>query len=135
MAFTSSEKRQIRSYLGYSGGFRDYNVTLESMMDVVGSEVDESAYARTLLTGISDVDANLAGTGGGGSSATYGTIKKVDEIEFFPVTSGSGSSSTLSGIDYGEVLIERLRALFSVELAGRYFRSSSNKNFFFGPGV
>jgi hypothetical protein len=98
------------------------------MMDVVGAQVEESAYARTLLTAIADVDESLAGTGGG-ASASYGTVKKVDEIEFYPVTSESGSSSTLNGIEYGEILIERLRALMGVELAGKYFRAGG-ANFF-----
>ncbi len=132
MAFNSSEKRQIRSYLGRSGGFRDSDYVLESMMDVVGAQVDESAYARELLASIADVDASLAGSGSG-SSATYGAVKKVDEIEFHPLSSGESGTTTLSGVSYGEVLIERLRALFGVELTGRYFRSSACNQFFFGP--
>lgn len=137
MAFTSSEKRQIRSYLGYSGGFRDSNYILESMMEVVGAQVDESAYARDLLSKISDIDDSLAGTSGGGSSATYGPVKKVDEIEFWDITAENAGTATtlLSGIKYGEVLIERLRALFGVELVGRYFRAKAGVDFFFGPGV
>lgn len=131
MAFTSSEKRQIRSYLGYSGGYRDSTVSLESMLDVVASQVDEAAYARDLLTKIAAVDAALASSGSG-SSATYGAVKKVDELEFYDVTSSSGGTSTLSGVEYGEVLIERLRALFGVEMIGRYFRRSSG-NTYMGP--
>lgn len=134
MAFTASEKRQIRSYLGYSGGYRDSTVSLESMLDVVASQVDEAAYARDLLTKIAAVDTALAAASSGGSSATYGAIKKVDEIEFFSPADSSGSTtSTVSGIAYGEVLIERLRALFGIELVGRYFRSSPSNGFFFGP--
>ena len=125
MAFTSAEKRQIRSYLGYSGGFRDRGVRLESMMTVVGDQVEESAYARVLLGQIEDIDTAII-AGGGSSTATYGAVKKVDEIEFHPVTSDSGSTSTLSGEELGEVLIERLRALFDVPLNGRYFRSGGS---------
>lgn len=134
MAFTSSEKRQIRSYLGYSGGYRDTTVSLESMLDVVASQVDEAAYCRDLLTKIAAVDTALAASGSSGSSATYGAVKKVDEIEFFsPSDSSGGTTTAISGIAYGEVLIERLRALFGIELVGRYFRSSPSNNFFFGP--
>lgn len=126
MAFTASEKRQIRSYLGYSGGFRDRGVRLESMMNVVGEQTEEATYARSLLTQIAAVDTALAASGSSSTAATYGALKKVDEIEFHPVTgdSGSGSSSTIAGRDWGEILIERLRALFHVELAGRYFRTT-----------
>lgn len=125
MAFTSAEKRQIRSYLGYSGGFRDRGVRLESMMDVVGAQVEESAYARVLLGQIEDIDEAII-AGGSTTTATYGALKKVDEIEFHPVTSESGSTETLTGESLGEVLIERLRALFDVPLNGRYFRSGGS---------
>ena len=130
--FTATEKMKIRRYLGYSGGYRDSTISLESMMTVVANQVDEAAYARELLVSIAAVDTALASSGSS-SSATYGAVKKVDEIEFHPITSGSGSTSTLSGVEYGEVLIERLRALFGIELAGRYFRSSPSTHFFFGP--
>lgn len=123
MAFSSSEKRSIRSFLGYSGGFRDRGVRLESMMDVVGAQTDEAAYARTILASLADIDTALASSGST-SSATYGALKKVEEVEFFsPEQSGGATVSTLSGIEYGEVLIERLRALFDVPLNGRYYRT------------
>ena len=93
-------------------------------MEVVGAQTEEAAYCRALLTSIAEVDTALAGTGGG-SSATYGAVKKVDELEFYDVTSGSSGTTTLSGVSYGEVLIERLRALLGVQLAGRYFRSGT----------
>lgn len=125
MAFTNSEKRSIRSYLGYSGGFRDRGVRLESMMTVVGDQTEEAAYARTILTALADVDTSLA-SGGTGSSASYGTLKKVDEVEFYPIDESGGSATTiLAGIAYGEVLIERLRSLFDVPLNGHYYRASA----------
>lgn len=130
--FTSAEKRQIRSYLGYSGGYRDSNYILESMMDVVANQVDEAAYARDLLTKIDAVDTALNAAGSSGSSATYGAVKKVDEIEFYDTKTGTTSTTTLSGVKYGEVLIERLRALLGVELAGKYFRGGPATQFHFG---
>jgi hypothetical protein len=125
MAFTATEKRQIRSYLGYSGGFRDRGVRLESMMTVVGDQTEEAAYARTILTSLAAVDTAIAASGVSSSTATYGSLKQVDEVQFYPVTdsSSSASSATLSGVAYGEVLIERLRALFDVPLNGRYYRT------------
>lgn len=138
MAFTASEKRQIRSFLGYSGGFRDRGVRLESMMDVVGSQAEESAYARELLDQIAEVDEALNDTGTSATStATYGALKKVDEVEFWPVTETSGASSaasTIVGRDWGEILIERLRALMGVELGGRYFRKTRMSNGVFDLG-
>ncbi len=133
--FTSSEKRQIRSYLGYSGGYRDMGIALEGMMDVVANQVDEAAYARDLLTKIAAVDAAIDASGSSGGGGTYGAVKAVDEIEFYDVKSGASATTTLSGVKYGEVLIERLRALFGVDLAGRYFRNGPVSQFHFGPGV
>lgn len=135
MPFTSSEKRQVRTYLGYSGGFRDLNYRLESMFEVIGDDVDALAYARELLVAIDAVDDAIASSGTSGSSAEYGAVKKVDEIEFHDIKDGSSGTSTLSGRKYGEVLIERLRTLFGVDLEGYYFRGSFHGSFFFGPGV
>lgn len=131
MPFSSEEKRKIRSYLGYSGGFRDRGVRLESMMDVVGAQPDEYEYALTLLDQIDAVDVAMNATGSSATSTISGTgaLKKVDEIEWWKpsdsVVNGvvvSSQSTAVVGRDWGEVLIERLRALFCVDLAGRYFR-------------
>jgi hypothetical protein len=131
VAFSPEEKRKIRSYLGYSGGFRDRGVRLESMMDVVGAQTDEYEYALTLLDQIDAVDTALNETGTTQTSTITGTgaLKKVDEVEYYApkdsVVNGeviSGATTAIVGRDWGEILIERLRALFGVELAGRYFR-------------
>ncbi len=95
------------------------------MMTVVGDQVEESAYARTLLTSLAAVDTAIA-AGGSGSGATYGALKAVDEVSFYaPSESDGASTTTLSGVSYGEVLIERLRALFDVPLNGRYYRTTT----------
>lgn len=132
--FTELEKMKFRRYLGYSAGYKDWNIALESMMDVVANQTEAAAYARELLISIADVDTSLAVTGGG-SSATYGAVKSVDEISFYDVKNGSSGNATLSGVAYGDMLIERLRSLFGVELAGRYFHSGATNSFFFGPGT
>jgi hypothetical protein len=124
MAFSNEEKRQIRSFLGYSGGFRDNNVRLESMFDVIGARDEEAAYARVLLGLIADVDDALSEVGT--STEETGALKQVDEIHWHPIseTSSSTSDSAPTGTKWGEVLIERLRALFDVPLGSRYFRRS-----------
>lgn len=134
MAFSSSEKSQIRRYLGYSGGFRDLNYHLESMMDLLGADVDEAAYVRTLLTEIAAVDTAINTAGVGGAAATYGAVKKVDELEFHPLTIGQTGTSTLTGVSYGEVLINRLSLELGIGIEGYYFRRKAAINFGpFGP--
>lgn len=129
MAFTSTEKRQIRTYLGYSGGFRDRGVRLESMMTVVGEQLDEAAYARELLTQIAAVDAAIVESGSSSGASTYGSVKKVDEVEFHSIKDSNGATTTiLTGVALGEVLIERLRALFDVPLNSRYFQATRQGN-------
>ncbi len=127
--FTANEKMKIRRYMGRSGGFRDSDYVLESMMTVVANQVDEAAYARELLVSIAAVDTALATSGTSSSSATYGAVKSVDELSFYDVKDGSSGSSTLSGVAYGDVLIERLRALLGVGLTGRYFHKSPTNQF------
>ncbi len=135
MAFTESEKSQIRRYLGFSGGYRDRSYILESMLDVVGDNTVDAEYARELLAGIVAVDEAMANTGTSGNASTYGSIKQVDEISFHPITAESTGVTIIAGYKYGEVLIERLRALLGVDLQGHYFRGTFNRSVFFGPGI
>ncbi len=134
MPFSSEEKRKIRSYLGYSGGFRDRGIRLESMMEVVGAQPDEYDYALTLLDQIEAVDTAMNSAGASSTSTISGTgaLKSVDEISWYSpaesVVNGtvvSSQSTAIVGRDWGEILIERLRALFGVDLAGHYFRKAS----------
>lgn len=73
---TGAQKTAARSYLGYPNIYRDMNTRLESTF----AELDADAEAQfdTLLTAIAAADAalQLAITGGG-------SVKKVDEIEYF----------------------------------------------------
>lgn len=113
MAFTAAQKRDIRKYLGAPFGFYDLHTRLESMMDVIGANSTDQSEVDTWLTRLTAIDTALTGSSSSGSSFTYGSLKKADETEFYPL--GEGESSGSSGIalvDQGRVLIDRLaRAL------------------------
>jgi hypothetical protein len=125
MAFSAAQKISIRRYLGYPLGFYDLNTRLESMMDKVGGSVDEQAAVVTILAELVTVDAALASSGS--TSTSTGGIKKLDEIEFYDVTTETVSAS-VDAHTRGKMLIERLRQCFGVELGGRYFGTSAPIN-------
>jgi hypothetical protein len=116
MAFTDAQKRDIRKYMGVPMGFYDLDYRLESMMGLVGSNATDQAQIDAWLLRLTEIDDALVGVAGSGSSATstasYGTLKKVDEIEFYPVTdgdgSGAGGAATLTLIEQGRTIIARI---------------------------
>ncbi len=118
MAFTDTQKDQIRRYLGYPAAFRDQNYQLESMMDTVGANAVEQASVEAILTELATVDAAIASSG----LTTYetGPLKAVDEIEFH-APGASSSTDSVSAMKRARMLVERLRQRFGVPLAGDYF--------------
>jgi hypothetical protein len=120
MAFTETQKDQVRRFLGYPGGFRDSNYRLESMLDTIGSNSVEQASVEAILTELVAIDAAI-GTGSASATASYGPLKKVDEVEFYDSNSSTGSNDTVTALRRAKMLVERLRQRFGVELAGNYF--------------
>jgi hypothetical protein len=120
MAFSETQKDQVRRFLGYPGGFRDSNYRLESMFDTIGSNAVEQASVEAILTELVAIDAAI-GTGAASATASYGPLKKVDEVEFYDANSSNGSSDTVTALRRAKMLVERLRQRFGVELAGNYF--------------
>lgn len=133
MAFTAAQKRDIRQYLGVPFGFYDLNTRLESMIDLVGGNATDQATVDAWLVRLAAIDEELTGSDASSSTASYGTLKKVDEIEFYPVTSDTDASTTaLSSIEQGRVLIARLaRALGMADVLpyGDYFSQKSPMGF------
>lgn len=125
MAFNEAQKISIRRYLGYPLGFYDLNTRLESMIDKVGSSAAEQAAVETILAELVTVDAALASSGS--SSTTTGGLKKLDEIEWYDVTTET-VASTVDALTRGKMLVERLRQCFAVPLAGRYFGTAAPTN-------
>jgi hypothetical protein len=128
MAFTSAQKTAIRKYLGYPQLNRFRDSRLESAIDVVGADVDASAEVVALLIELAAIDAKItASAGSGASTSTFtGSLKKADEVEWYPLgaTSGTGggaTATTASFRDQGRVLCSRLSQLFGIPLWGDYF--------------
>jgi hypothetical protein len=113
--------------MGVSFGFYDLNHRLESMMSLVGENTEDKAQIVTWLGQLSEVDDALTGSTATNSSATYGALKKVDEVEFYaPADGSSNSSGTLSRVEQGRALIGRIARALGVSdylPQGDYFGS------------
>lgn len=128
MAFTADQKRDIRKYLGVSFGFYDLNHRLESMIDLVGTNATDQEQIEDWLDRLAEIDSALTGSSSSTTTATYGALKKVDEVEFYePSDSSSESSGSLSLVTQGRTLIKRLARAFGVNdylPIGDYFGAS-----------
>jgi hypothetical protein len=113
MAFTEAQKVKIRLFLGFPDVFQDNNARLESAIDVIGTRSDTQTEVETLLVNLAAADAKVNGL------LTSAGIKKVDEVEFFP--SSSGSSSVTDARSYGRLWASRLSIIFGVPLQGDAF--------------
>lgn len=122
MAFTDAQKRDIRKYLGVPMGFYDKNTRLESMMDLVGANSTDQDEIDAWLVRLAEIDVELV-TASAATSVTYGALKQVDEIEFHK-PDGDGSTGSISIVEQGRALIDRIARAFGVGdalPAGDYF--------------
>lgn len=128
MAFTAAQKIAIRSYMGVAFGFYEISSRLESMMDLVGTDATAQAQIEAWLDRLQLVDESLTGDAASAVSATYGSIKKVDEVEFYPAaTDGSATATTtMPLVTQGRTLIGRIARALGVSdflPIGDYFGS------------
>lgn len=112
MAFTDSQKMDIRKYLGVPFGFYTLTSRLESMMDLVGQNATAQTEIETWLTRLSAIDTAL--TSSSSSTVSYGPLKAVDEVEFFEPKDDSEGGASISLIDQGRTLIDRMARAFGV---------------------
>jgi hypothetical protein len=109
------QKRDIRKYMGVSFGFYDLNHRLESMMNLVGSDATDQAQIDEWLERLAEIDESLTGEAAASTTATYGALKKVDEVEFYDTSDDSGSSTgTLTLVEQGRTLIGRIARAMGV---------------------
>lgn len=82
MAFTETQRVQIRHYLGFPDVFRTANTRLESAMDVIGGRPDTQALVESIMA---EIAAGLLALNPSNASGlqTRAGIKRVDEVEFF----------------------------------------------------
>lgn len=60
MAFTDTQKAQIRQYLGYSGLWPNVDTVLEQAMEAIGQDANAVTIALTYITGCQNAEAQLA---------------------------------------------------------------------------
>lgn len=89
MAFTDTERAKIRLYLGYPDLFRYKHTRLESVIADGALSADAEALVIANLTAIDAVLADL------GAKFESGSLKRVDEIEFYQTTSSSQGQAAL----------------------------------------
>jgi hypothetical protein len=126
VSFNSAQKVAIRRYLGFPLGYYQYNTPFESLMDKIGSVAEEQAAVETILAELVTVDAAIAASGSTTSAA--GGLRKVDEIEFFDVTTTSVESA-VAAPERGRMLVNRLAACFGLstgDLPSNYFAQGSS---------
>lgn len=112
MTFNAQQKLDIRKYMGVPFGFYSIDSRLEDMMNLVGTDATAQAEIVGWLTRLTAIDAEL--TGAAASSATYGSLKKVDEVEFYPLTEAESGSTALTLVQQGRTLIGRIAASLGV---------------------
>lgn len=129
MAFTARQKADIRKYLGSASVYLDMQHRLEGALDVVGNNAEASADVIVWLTRLADLDDKLFISAGSTLAVAYGTLKKVDEVEFHPITKES-SIATIANVgmqDQGRALVARIARSLGVWdflPSGDYFAAS-----------
>lgn len=123
MSFTTTQKDQLRQYLGFPAAYLDLNTRFESMLDTIGADAVAQAGVEAIMAKIVLVEAALAT--GGTSSEVRGSLKEITgDVGWYPISESEGSVTT--NRDYGRMLINRLAARFGFtrdELPSDYFGS------------
>lgn len=113
MAFSEAQKVKIRLFLGFPDVFRDGNSRLESAITVIGDRPDTQAEVEAVLANLATADAKV------NSVLSFAGIKKADEVEFFP--SSSGTTSKDDARSNGRMWANRLSIIFGIPLVNDVF--------------
>jgi len=119
MALSSMAKAKIRLYLGYPNQFRYKNTRLESTFDSIDD--DAEVLLRDLLNRFDDLDELIDKSSG---DAT-GTLKRVDEIEFYPNANASKSGGIVGiQLEQAKRLVTRISTILGVPIYADIFSRS-----------
>jgi len=120
MAFSAAQIVQIKKYLGFPQVFESDNYRLMGAIQLIGADATKQAYVESILTELATVDAAIAAQGASG--ATYGALKKVDEVEFYsPKESSTTTEDLVSSMKRGRMLCSRLSSAVGVPKVANYF--------------
>lgn len=119
MAFTSAQIVSIKKYLGFPQVFESNNPRLLGAIELLGNHTERAAYIVSLLTELDVVDAAVAAAGS--TTTTQGALKKVDEVEFYDVSSSSSGSDYVGALKRGKMLCGRLSSAMGVPIISNYF--------------
>jgi len=121
MALAPAKLEKVRVLLGFSAlPDNDDNPRLELRLGTL--TVTQEAEVDAILVEIAALDAVLSQLGA--STASTGSIKRADEVEFYPVnanSSGAASSAQDNAISQGRRLIGRLSIMLGVPKVGEYY--------------
>lgn len=87
MAFTESQKAQVRLALGYPFVYQDRNSRLESAFDLLGADASVSAIVVAILAQLTAVGTALE------SSLSSAGLKRAEDIEWY--NNGAGGSAVI----------------------------------------
>lgn len=113
MSFTNAEKYKIRKYLGYPQVYKQANPRLESALDQVGLDVDAVADVQDILSKITQVETFLI------QALSTAGLKKAEEIEWYPDTSGSATVVSLN--QQARKFCSQLSSIFGVPIETNIF--------------
>jgi hypothetical protein len=115
VAFTETQKVEIRLYLGFPDVFQAGNPRLESAFDVIGARPETQAMVEAIMARIADAITAAFDT----STASAGGIKRVDEIEFFGTDEGKTAED--HAIGNGRRAVNQLSIIFGIPIVNDIF--------------
>jgi len=113
VAFTETQKSQIRLALGFPDVFLDRNSRLESAIDLVGERAAAKAIVDDLLTQLATVSTSLS------DSLSSAGLKRAEDIEWYQDDSGSAAIGQKRS--EGKRLCGQLSIIFGVPIMADMF--------------
>lgn len=139
MAFSETQKVQIRFFLGYPFPFQELNPRLEGAIQLVGANAPAQAIVEGILAKLVTfygLDPNNPG-----APATIDTVvgqagvkrvESVDDVVEFGTTSGTGGASSSAILnaqnDVARQLVGALSSMMGVEVANDVFGKLGYRN-------
>lgn len=114
MAFTETQKSQIRLALGFPDVFLDNNSRLESAIELVGGRPSTQAIVDGLLTAVVAVSTELA------ASLSFAGLKRAEDVEWYG--NGAGGSAVIDQKrSSGRQLCAQISIIFGVPIVADMF--------------